>query len=1111
VSRAIRFFVVLAAVAALGARFSAAPQAATSAPCGVEMRVLVVAADGKEAALPAITRTLDYLGTPYTTHIATQRPNTITPGFLADGCHGNFQAVILTNAEVGYSRDGTWTPALSADEVAALHAYEAQFRVRQVIWYAFPTPELGFTWGVAASAPVDIAPTDAGRRVFPYLTLAQPLPIRNAFTYLARVSDASTTALFTDAQGNALVAIKRYPDGRENLALTFDSNPDLVHSVVLGYGIVNWVTRGIFIGERGTYLSAQVDDIFLDTRQWRASTPCGTDPETVTGQVRMTGNDMRAVVAWQRTRNAQPLTQRLRLTMAFNGEGAGGAADPLTTEALAAQQSFHWVNHTWTHATLDATSYTQSLDEIRLNVAFAQRSGLTSFGAMNIVTPQITGLTNPDFLRAAVDAGVRYLVSDASRPGYDSPRPNTALNNALAPALVMIPRRANNLFYNVTAPADWAAEYNCLYRSYWGRALTFDEVVDFESQQLLMHLLRGELNPWMFHQANLVAYDGTRTLLTDLLDVTLAKYSRYVNWPIESPTMDAVGAAMEARMRRYDARVTATLQPGRGVVITSDRSVRVPITGLGQSTTWVDVAANGPTVVSLSGGSAPGDGGVPAGWSTDDVGSSGAPDAMRFSYVPLGGDGTIVARLTALTAATAQPTAGVMIRDSLYAGAAYAGMVVSTGAPHAFHHRVRTDGATARSDGWITAPPVFLRLDRTGDIISAFESVDGISWVFVGRQTIPMGRQVFAGVGSSPGAAATFEAVSVTPSDCLISLPSDRSFFTSTAGASAIDVAAGSACSWTATTDASWLTVTAGATGTGAGVVNYAVAANTTGAPRTATLTIGNRRLTIRQAPGLPAAGDLNRDGQLDLLVWQRTTGTIGAWIMNGTDLVDGKLLTPGVVADLNWMPVGMGDFDRDGHNDVLWQHTNRSLAVWLMNGTERRDVQYLQPAQLPVGWTARAVTDTNGDGFPDIVMQHEAGWLGVRVMNGLALADSHLITPQRVPDVRWRIAGAGDFNRDGRNDLVWQHDDGWLAVWYMDGDVRLDVSYLSPSRLADTAWKVKGTGDVNRDGKVDLLLQHAVTGDMAVWLMNGATLLDGRLFRPSRPAADAWMLVGPR
>jgi uncharacterized protein (TIGR03437 family) len=62
-----------------------------------------------------------------------------------------------------------------------------------------------------------------------------------------------------------------------------------------------------------------------------------------------------------------------------------------------------------------------------------------------------------------------------------------------------------------------------------------------------------------------------------------------------------------------------------------------------------------------------------------------------------------------------------------------------------------------------------------------------------------------------------------------------------------VSVTAGSGCSWTAVSNAAWITVTSGASGTGPGTVGYLVQTNT-GAQRTGTVTIAGRTFTITQA-----------------------------------------------------------------------------------------------------------------------------------------------------------------------------------------------------------------------------------------------------------------------
>ena len=116
--------------------------------------------------------------------------------------------------------------------------------------------------------------------MFSYLnagSTASPIKVQHSWTYLATPLDTATTPLLTDGAGHALAAIRTFPDGRKNLAMTFDSNPYLLHTMLLSYGVVNWVTGGVFIGDRHVYASPQVDDVFIDNTHWvGGSTACGT-------------------------------------------------------------------------------------------------------------------------------------------------------------------------------------------------------------------------------------------------------------------------------------------------------------------------------------------------------------------------------------------------------------------------------------------------------------------------------------------------------------------------------------------------------------------------------------------------------------------------------------------------------------------------------------------------------------------------------------------------------------------------------------------------------------------------------------------------------------------
>jgi hypothetical protein len=350
-----------------------------------------------------------------------------------------------------------------------------------------------------------------------------------------------------------------------------------------------------------------VDDVFIEDAEWTPDTPCTTDPELTGYSYRITGDDLQTVIDWLAAKQAQTATQNFQFDLVFNGKGATRRAykpDTLTPKARANQALFKWTNHSFKHTNLDSVSYRVAARTIRKNNAMAVKLRLDQYSTENMVTPDVSGLTNPGFLQAAFDLGIRYLVTDTSRPGYDNPSPNAGIYNSFQPDILMIPRRPTNLFYNVSTPDEWAAEYNCIYRDFWGQDLTFDEILDEESDAIVGYLLKGDLDPLMFHEINLRSYQDASGencfLLGELLDAVFTKYNNFYSLPILSPTMDEIGRRMAQRIAYNQASVTATITPGLSITITAQQPVTVPVTGLasagaqtygGQPITYVDVEA----------------------------------------------------------------------------------------------------------------------------------------------------------------------------------------------------------------------------------------------------------------------------------------------------------------------------------------------------------------------------------------------------------------------------------------------------------------------------------------------------------------------------------------
>ncbi len=87
-----------------------------------------------------------------------------------------------------------------------------------------------------------------------------------------------------------------------------------------------------------------------------------------------------------------------------------------------------------------------------------------------------------------------------------------------------------------------------------------------------------------------------------------------------------------------------------------------------------------------------------------------------------------------------------------------------------------------------------------------------------------------------------------TASGCTYSIsPAAQSFF-STGGTATVSVTTAVGCVWAATSNAPWITIPSGASGTGNGAVSYSVAANTATSSRSGTLTIAGQTYTVTQS-----------------------------------------------------------------------------------------------------------------------------------------------------------------------------------------------------------------------------------------------------------------------
>ena len=143
------------------------------------------------------------------------------------------------------------------------------------------------------------------------------------------------------------------------------------------------------------------------------------------------------------------------------------------------------------------------------------------------------------------------------------------------------------------------------------------------------------------------------------------------------------------------------------------------------------------------------------------------------------------------------------------------------------------------------------------------------------------------------------------------------------------------------------------------------------------------------------------------------------------------------------------------------------------------------RPGALAVGGKVPTPVagDFNGDGKSDLLEQNTNGALLIYTMNGLAVTGATSVVN---PGSTWHAVGVADFNGDSQPDILLQTDSGTVIDFQMNGTT--DAANYVLANLAST-WHVRGTGDFNGDGKADILVQND-NGSMVLLETNGTSVI---------------------
>jgi hypothetical protein len=138
---------------------------------------------------------------------------------------------------------------------------------------------------------------------------------------------------------------------------------------------------------------------------------------------------------------------------------------------------------------------------------------------------------------------------------------------------------------------------------------------------------------------------------------------------------------------------------------------------------------------------------------------------------------------------------------------------------------------------------------------------------------------------------------------------------------------------------------------------------------------------------------------------------------------------------DPSWQLAASDDFNGDGRTDKLWRQNTGAFTEWqstgngftpnvYFDGSFDASWQVAQPVTsmvtaAPMSFGGKVPACSTGNGFtPNVYFDGSV-------------------------DLSWQIAASGDFNNDGRTNILWRQNDGAFTEWQSTGNNFVHNAYV--------------------------------------------------------------------